>query len=72
MDRILRIKPKFTRKQTDLRVHNYVSWSIKTAWLQKEIDIQAITHQRSNEPQPWKEPAPKVVHEYKIRRKLNP
>ena len=42
--------------QKDPRVFNHSSWSIKAAWLQKEIGIPPIIPPMSNERAPWLEP----------------
>jgi hypothetical protein len=58
--------------QKDPRVFKDASWSIKAAWLQKEIGIPLITPPNSNESAPWVEPPIQVVIHNPIQKKVDP
>ena len=58
--------------QKDPRVFNDASWSIKAAWLQKEIGIPPVIPPTSKECAPWLEPPIQVIIQNPIQKKVDP
>ena len=58
--------------QQDPRVFNDASWSIKAAWLQKEIGIPPVIPPTSKERAPWLEPPIQVIIQNPIQKKVDP